>query len=303
MSQRSLMSEDNLRTFHFRCWIHHTFHILKGSHDFWSETLQAAHKTMREKQYPVVAPEKKKNTETDETDWSAGPVQTTPERRKHYTNTTKQTVTCHWPAEILADLRSASTAVHRAACSPECESLQLNKLCLCVHQCVLNQQAALCLGRWISPDLPSKSVCCSLLTLNYCILKWKKLYVFYGKSWTRSYLLSPGWLVVGAGRLVFVVVQLLLVLRRARRLLLLLLLQGHQVRPLLLQLPLQALGLPLLLDLLPLVLLRGKHTAEGRWGGKTAGDPFSSVQYSGGTKLSKINHCAPCVLFRLHLQT
>ncbi|TNN41202.1 hypothetical protein EYF80_048630 [Liparis tanakae] len=73
------------------------------------------------------------------------------------------------------------------------------------------------------------------------------------------YLLGPGRL-VAAGRLVLVVVQLLLVLRRPLRvllllLLLLLLLQRHQVRTLLLQLPLQPLGLPLVLDLLPLVLL------------------------------------------------
>lgn len=68
------------------------------------------------------------------------------------------------------------------------------------------------------------------------------------------YLFGPAGLVVAARRLVLVVVQLLLVRRRARRLLLLLL-QGHQVRPLLLQLPLQPLRLTLLLDLLPLVLL------------------------------------------------
>lgn len=72
-----------------------------------------------------------------------------------------------------------------------------------------------------------------------------------------GYLFGPGGLVVAAGRLILVVVQLLLVLRRSRRLLLLL--QRHQVRPLLLQLPLQPLGLPLLLDLLPLVLL---HTEQ-----------------------------------------
>lgn len=78
----------------------------------------------------------------------------------------------------------------------------------------------------------------------------------------RLYLFSPGWLVVGARRLVFVVVQLLLVLRGTRWLLLLLL-QRHQVCTLLLQLPLQTLSLPLLLDLLPLVLLHVKHRAEG----------------------------------------
>lgn len=72
--------------------------------------------------------------------------------------------------------------------------------------------------------------------------------------WRLSYLFGPGGLVVAAGGLVFVVVQLLLVLGWSRRLLLLLL-QGHQVRSLLLQLPLQPLGLPLLLDLLPFVLL------------------------------------------------
>lgn len=69
-----------------------------------------------------------------------------------------------------------------------------------------------------------------------------------------SYLFGPGRFVVVAGRLVFVVVQLLLVLWRPRRRFLLLL-QWHQVRSLLLQLPLQSLGLPLLLDLLPLVFL------------------------------------------------
>lgn len=78
-------------------------------------------------------------------------------------------------------------------------------------------------------------------------------------SGPAGYLFGPGGLVVAAGRLILVVVQLLLVLRRSRRLLLLL--QRHQVRPLLLQLPLQPLGLPLLLDLLPLVLL---HRTERR---------------------------------------
>ena len=84
-----------------------------------------------------------------------------------------------------------------------------------------------------------------------------------------GYLLGPGWLVVAAGRLVFVVVQLLLVLRRPRWLLLLLLLQRHQVCPLLLQLPLQPLGLPLLLNLLPLVLLHSKHKMEGERDART----------------------------------
>lgn len=78
-----------------------------------------------------------------------------------------------------------------------------------------------------------------------------------------AHLFGPGGFVVAAGRLVFVVVQLLLVLRRPRwPLLLLLLLQRHQVRPLLLQLPLQPLGLPLLLNLLPLVLLHIRHEEE-----------------------------------------
>lgn len=82
-----------------------------------------------------------------------------------------------------------------------------------------------------------------------------------------GYLFGPGGLVVAAGRLVFVVVQLLLVLRRPRRLLLLLL-QRHQVRSLLLQLPLQPLGLPLLLYLLPLVLLRVRQS-RGQTAGQT----------------------------------
>lgn len=77
-----------------------------------------------------------------------------------------------------------------------------------------------------------------------------------------AHLFGPGGFVVAAGRLVFVVVQLLFVLRRPRRRLLLLLLQRHQVRSLLLQLPLQPLGLPLLLNLLPLVLLHIRHEEE-----------------------------------------
>jgi len=85
---------------------------------------------------------------------------------------------------------------------------------------------------------------------NFCVC----LQVFKSVRSVCVYLLGPGRL-VAAGRLVLVVVQLLLVLRRPLRVLLLLLLQRHQVRTLLLQLPLQPLGLPLLLDLLPLVLL------------------------------------------------
>lgn len=61
------------------------------------------------------------------------------------------------------------------------------------------------------------------------------------------YLSGPGGLVVG--------LQVLVVVVELRLLLLLLLLQGHQVGVLLLQLPLQPLRLPLLLQLLPLVLL------------------------------------------------
>lgn len=67
--------------------------------------------------------------------------------------------------------------------------------------------------------------------------------------------------------------------------LLLLLLQRHQVGPLLLQLPLQPLRLPLLLYLLALVLLQDgregqflesepridKHKLEGEWGGAVRG--------------------------------
>lgn len=70
----------------------------------------------------------------------------------------------------------------------------------------------------------------------------------------RAHLLGPGRLVGGVDH-VLVVVQLLLL--GLPGLLLLLLLQGHQVGPLLLQLPLEPLRLTLLLDLLALVLLPG----------------------------------------------
>lgn len=68
---------------------------------------------------------------------------------------------------------------------------------------------------------------------------------------------------------IFVVVELLLLRLPS---LLLLLLQRHQVGPLLLELPLQALGLPLLLHLLALVLLGG----EGRKPVMTSSRKFRS---------------------------
>lgn len=67
------------------------------------------------------------------------------------------------------------------------------------------------------------------------------------------YLFGPGGFVAGVDR-VLVVIELLLLSRS--RLLLLLLLEGNQVRSLLLELSLQPLGLPLLLQLLPLILLQ-----------------------------------------------
>lgn len=76
------------------------------------------------------------------------------------------------------------------------------------------------------------------------------------------HLFGPGRLVVRVDD-VFVVVQLFLLGLPGLLLVLLLLLQGHQVGPLLLQLPLQPLRLPLLLDLLTLVLLR-RRGGEGR---------------------------------------
>ena len=81
-----------------------------------------------------------------------------------------------------------------------------------------------------------------------------------------AYLLGPRRLVSGVDG-IFVVVQLLLLGRLPRLLLLLLLLvlKGHQVGPLLLELPLETLGLPLFLMLLTLVLLHTHtHTRKRR---------------------------------------
>lgn len=72
---------------------------------------------------------------------------------------------------------------------------------------------------------------------------------------TRLYLTSPGGFVVGLQVLV-VVVKLGLLL------LLLLLLQGNQVSMFLLQLPLQALGLTLLLQLLSLIFLSKERKSQ-----------------------------------------
>lgn len=83
------------------------------------------------------------------------------------------------------------------------------------------------------------------------------------RSQAGSHLFGPGRLVIGVGD-VFVMVQLFLLRLPG---LLLLLLQRHQVGPLLLQLPLQPLRLPLLLYLLALVLLR-RADGEGREGGQ-----------------------------------
>lgn len=75
------------------------------------------------------------------------------------------------------------------------------------------------------------------------------------------YLLGPRWLLAGIYPFFVMVEGFLLCRPLVLPLLLLLLLQGHQVVPLLLELPLQPLRLPLLLQLLALVLLpRGKHS-------------------------------------------
>lgn len=75
------------------------------------------------------------------------------------------------------------------------------------------------------------------------------------------YLLGPRWLLAGIYPFFVMVEGFLLCWPLVLPLLLLLLLQGHQVVPLLLELPLQPLRLPLLLQLLALVLLpRRKHS-------------------------------------------
>lgn len=88
------------------------------------------------------------------------------------------------------------------------------------------------------------------------------------------YLAGPGGLLGGGCAAAAVVVEGL----RLRRLLLLLL-QGLQVGVLLLELPLQPLRLPLLLQLLPLVLLQGRR-GEGRLPGLGGGgqQPLPSRQ-------------------------
>lgn len=82
-------------------------------------------------------------------------------------------------------------------------------------------------------------------------------------SWNASHLFGPGGFVAGVHR-VLVVIELLLLGRS--RFLLLLLLEGNQVCPLLLELPLKPLRLPLLLQLLPLILLQpmGEKTQKIR---------------------------------------
>lgn len=90
-----------------------------------------------------------------------------------------------------------------------------------------------------------------------------------------THLFSPSWLVVRIDD-IFVVVKLFLLRLPSLLLLLLLLLERHQVGPLLLQLPLKPLGLPLLLDLLAFVLLGGDRGEQGRGEGR-AGFPASNL--------------------------
>lgn len=79
-----------------------------------------------------------------------------------------------------------------------------------------------------------------------------------------AYLLGPCWLLTGIYPFFVMVEWFLLCWPLVLPLLLLLLLQGHQVVPLLLELPLQPLRLPLLLQLLALILLpRRKHSDTG----------------------------------------
>lgn len=80
----------------------------------------------------------------------------------------------------------------------------------------------------------------------------------------HAYLLGPRWFLTGIYPFFVMVEWFLLCWSLVLPLLLLLLLQGHQVVPLLLELPLQPLCLPLLLQLLALILLpRGKHSDMG----------------------------------------
>lgn len=79
-----------------------------------------------------------------------------------------------------------------------------------------------------------------------------------------AYLLGPCWFLAGIYPFFVMVEGFLLCRPLVLPLLLLLLLEGDQVVPLLLELPLQPLRLPLLLQLLALILLpRGKHGDTG----------------------------------------
>ena len=79
-----------------------------------------------------------------------------------------------------------------------------------------------------------------------------------------AYLLGPRWFLAGIYPFFVMVEGFLLCRPLVLPLLLLLLLQGDQVVPLLLELPLQPLRLPLLLQLLALILLpRRKHSDTG----------------------------------------
>lgn len=81
-----------------------------------------------------------------------------------------------------------------------------------------------------------------------------------------AYLLGPRWFLAGIYPFFVMVEWFLLRWSLVLPLLLLLLLQGHQVVPLLLELPLQPLCLPLLLQLLALILLpRRKHSDMAAW--------------------------------------
>lgn len=83
---------------------------------------------------------------------------------------------------------------------------------------------------------------------------------------TPAYLLGPCWLLAGIYPFFIMVERFLLCWPLVLPLLLLLLLQGDQVVSLLLELPLQPLCLPLLLQLLAFILLpRRKHSEMDAW--------------------------------------